>query len=206
MPPKLNVAGSVELSGHEVCLRLAPTSMSSASTSATVPTLSLLDKQPPSTMDIMAQIQQGTLVCHESRRGVSAQELGQRIHAIQAALALWPRGMQGSWSADAEDRLYQWMLSPKRGQKRSVAVDGVEDKPLRIASTPDCAVSRKKGQPELVELLEAIHCHQAIEEENETLKQENRNLLRLNDGLVTENNYLRRKLARRLSSSSSSSS
>ena len=58
MPPKLNVAGSVELSGHEVCLRLAPTSMSSASTSATVPTLSLLDKQPPSTMDIMAQIQQ----------------------------------------------------------------------------------------------------------------------------------------------------
>ena len=99
MPPKLNVAGSVELYGHEVCLRLAPTSMSSASTSATVPTLSLLDKQPPSTMDIMAQIQQGTLVCHESRRGVSAQELGQRIHAIQAALALWPRGMQGAWSA-----------------------------------------------------------------------------------------------------------
>ena len=48
MPPKLNVAGSVELSGHEVCLRLAPTSMSSASTSATVPTLSLLDKLPPS--------------------------------------------------------------------------------------------------------------------------------------------------------------
>ena len=153
-------------------------------------------------MDIMAQIQQGTLVCHESRRGVSAQELGQRI----PALALWPRGMQGAWSADAADRLYQWLLSPKRGQKRSVGVDGVEDKPLRIASTPGCAVSRKKVQPELVELLEPIHCHQAIEEENETLKQENRNLLRLNDGLVTENNYLRGKLARRLSSNSSSSS
>ena len=190
MPPKVNVAGSVELHGHEVRLCLSPASVCPSSSSPTCAShpAALLDQHPPSTKQIVEQVRQGTLPCHPSRQELSAQEVGQRIYSIQSSLALWPRGLQGAWSTNAGERLQQWLRTAKQGQKRKQACQAMvagsdEDSSSDSSSSSDLAPLKA----ELAELLEAVGCHQEIEKENDELQ-------RLNAELVKENDLLRRKL------------
>ncbi|CAJ1450985.1 unnamed protein product [Effrenium voratum] len=123
----LQIAGQLQVDHSEVSIRFpvhqpqyAEAPPPSASTS------------PPKAKAIIQKIKAGMQEVRETKCDVTAQEISQRVHSIQAALGI-KRGQGGEWNEIAQQRIETWLLTARRRTLQS--------------NVPQLALEDKSGSP-----------------------------------------------------------